>query len=50
MSDIYIDLNNYTIDVAVDTNIPGANGSPGVFVGPTAPADTTLLWVDTSIA
>ena len=50
MSDIYIDLNNYSIDVAVDTNLPGVNGSPGVHVGPTPPADTTLLWVDTSAA
>lgn len=29
--------------------IPGPPGSPGVFVGPTPPADTTLLWVDTSV-
>lgn len=27
----------------------GPAGDPGVFVGPTAPANTSLLWVDTSI-
>ena len=27
----------------------GPAGDPGVFVGPTAPANTALLWVDTSV-
>jgi hypothetical protein len=27
----------------------GTPGSAGVYVGPTAPADHSLLWVDTSV-
>jgi hypothetical protein len=27
----------------------GDTGNPGVYVGPTAPSDTTLVWVDTSV-
>lgn len=26
----------------------GDTGDPGVYVGPTPPSDTSLLWVDTS--
>lgn len=28
----------------------GDTGNPGVFVGPTPPSDTSLLWVDTSVS
>jgi len=29
--------------------VKGDTGNPGVYVGPTAPADTTLVWVDNSV-
>lgn len=30
------------------TGATGPTGNPGVYVGPTPPADHTLLWVDTA--
>jgi hypothetical protein len=33
---------------AVTPGPRGPQGDPGVHVGPTAPSDTTLIWVDTS--
>lgn len=33
---------------AVSTGEAGPQGAPGIFVGPTPPANTSILWLDTS--
>lgn len=34
--------------IALSTGEAGPQGAPGVYVGPTPPANTSILWVDTS--
>lgn len=38
-----------TVPPIIDLDIINTPGDPGVYVGPTPPANTNLLWVDTSM-